>query len=114
VNRRVFLVASMAVVACLSGCGSRQQPPTDPRLEADLSSRRTLSKAELEADMANRNNLHDVMLTNEGGGRFKGTGKAADGKLIELEATQGERRRSWKTRWKGSDGEASGAGSFSW
>lgn len=100
--------------ASLSGCGSWQQPLTNPGLEADLASRRALTKAELEADMAKRNNLHDVTLTDEGGGRFKGTGKAADGKRIELEVTQQERRRSWKSRWKGSDGESSGAGSFSW
>jgi hypothetical protein len=90
----------MATASILSGCGLGEQPL------------RQLTKAELEADMADRLKLRDVTLTDERGGRFTGTGKGAEGKPIELAVTQREQRRSWKTHWKGPNGEASGEGAI--
>ncbi len=108
-NRRTFLGALLFTVTSFYGCGSPQPtplkvaPPPPP-----------LTKAELEADMAQRLKLRDVTLTEQGGGRFTGTGKDAEGKVIELEVTQEERRRSWKTKWKGPNGNAESSGSTSW
>jgi hypothetical protein len=73
-----------------------------------------LTKAELEADMADRLKLHDVTLTEQGGGRVAGTGRGAEGKLIELEVAQEARRRSGKTRYQGPDGNSGGDGFMSW
>ncbi len=101
-NRRYFLSAAMAVACGLSGCGLRKQPFPQ------------LTKAELEADMGDRLKLRDVTLTDQGGGRFTGTGKDAEGKLIELEVTQDKQQRKWKNRWKGPDSETSGEGVVRW
>ena len=101
-NRRYFLSAAMAVACGLPGCGTRKQPFPQ------------LTKAELEADTADRLKLRDVTLTDHGGGRFTGTGKDAEGKLIELEVTQDKQQRSWKNHWKGPDGEHSGEGLVRW
>ncbi len=102
-NRRTFLGAlMMAAVSSLSGCGSRKQPFPQ------------LTKAESEADMADRLKLRDVTLTDQGGGRFTGSGKDAEGKLIELEFTRDEQQRKWKNRWKGANGESSGEGVVRW
>jgi hypothetical protein len=102
-NRRTFIALSCATVAGLWGCGSSQLPL------------RTLTRTELEADMAQRLGLHDVTLTDQGGGRFTGTGKDAQGRLVELEVKQELRRRSWKNSWKDPNGSStSGEGSISW
>jgi hypothetical protein len=73
-----------------------------------------LTKAELEAETAKRHNLHDVTLTEQGGGRFTGTAKNAEGKAIELEVTQEERRRSWKLKWQGPNGLEERSDTTSW
>jgi hypothetical protein len=100
-NRRAFLAASLAA-AGLCGCRAGKQ-----RL-------RTLTRAELEPDMAERLGLRDVELTDQGEGRFTGTAKNAQGDVVELEVVQQERRRSWKTRWKADGRGGDGEGSVSW
>jgi hypothetical protein len=64
--------------------------------------------------MADRLKLRDVTLTERGGGHFTGTAKDAVGNLIELDVTQEERRRSWKTRYKGPNGNAESSWATSW
>jgi hypothetical protein len=93
-------------VAGLSGCSSSKQQTLQ----------RPLTKPELEEDMAQRLGLRDVTLTDQGNGRFTGTGQDSEGRLVELEIKQEERRRSWKTRWKSPDGKSGGnaEGSVSW
>ncbi len=91
-NRCTFLGGSIIAAASLSGCGSRP------------SELKQLTTSEMEADLAERLKLHEVKLTDEGGGRFTGTGKDAEGHVVELEATQDKRRRTWKHKWKGPDG----------
>jgi hypothetical protein len=100
-NRRTYFGVSMAIIASLAGCARRTAPPpaTKGTGGVDAIPMRRLSKAELEADMADRLKFHDVALTDQGGGRFTGSGKDADGRLFELEVTQDDHRRSWI--WKG-------------
>jgi hypothetical protein len=90
-TRRVLLGALLAALTSLCGCGRLQTPPP-------------LTKAELEADLAERLKLRDVALTDQGGGQFTGTGKDAEGDLVELDVVQEERWLSWKTRHKNPDG----------
>lgn len=90
-TRRVLLGALLAALTSLCGCGQVQPPPP-------------LTKTELEAYMAERLKLREVMLTEQGGGPFTGTAKDADGNLVELEVVQEERWLTWKTRHKRPDG----------
>jgi hypothetical protein len=103
-NRRSFLRATF-LSAALAGCASPKKKPPGK-----------MTKAELEADMAARLNLTDVALTDEGGGRFTGTGKDREGRVFQLEVTQEERRLSWKNTYKSADGtiSTSGGGTASW
>jgi hypothetical protein len=93
----------MAMTASLAGCGSRTQSLKIPDHQ--------LTKEEMEADMADRLKLRDVKLTDQGGGRFTGTGSDSQGKLNELEVSQDGRRLSWKTKWKGLNEGGEGSGS---
>jgi hypothetical protein len=95
-------MTSLTGLAGFCGCASSKTPL------------RKLSKAELEADMAERLKLHEVKLTDQGGGRFTGTGKDAEGNVVELEVTQEERRRSWKNKVKTATGSSEGSGMISW
>jgi hypothetical protein len=101
-DRRLFLGTALAA-AGFFGCGG------SPRSTA-----RTLTTAELEADMAERLHLRDVALTDQGGGRFTGTGTDAQGRRIELEVTQEERRRTWKAQYQGPDASIKNSGGISW
>jgi hypothetical protein len=90
-TRRVLLGALLAALTSLCGCGKLRPPPP-------------LTETELEAYMAERLKLREVALADQGGGRFTGTGKDAEGNLVELEVVQEERWLSWKTRHKSPDG----------
>jgi hypothetical protein len=103
-NRRALLAALLAAADLLGCAGPRTKSPG------------RLTKAKLEADMAGRLKLHDVALVDQGGGRFTGTGKDGQGRVIQLEVQQEERRLSWKHSYKSPDGKSSstGNGTASW
>jgi hypothetical protein len=61
---------------------------------------RKLTKEELETDIALREMLRQVKLTDQGSGRFTGSGRDFQDRLVELEVTQGEHRRTWKATWR--------------
>jgi hypothetical protein len=75
---------------------------------------RKLTKEELETDMALRLMLRQVKLADQGGGRFTGTGRDAQDRLIELEVTQEEHRRSWKNTRRSPTGTEGGSGAVGW
>jgi hypothetical protein len=75
---------------------------------------RKLTKEELETDMALRLMLRQVKLTDQGGGRFTGTGRDAQDRPIELEVTQEEHRRSWKNTRRSPTGTEGGSGAVGW
>jgi YD repeat-containing protein len=108
-NQRTFFAAFLATAMSFYGCGGKQSPPVKVAPPPA-----PLTKAELAADMAKRLNLRDVTLTEQAGGRFTGTARDAEGKVIELEVNQGERRRSWKLKWKGPNGLEERSDSTSW
>jgi hypothetical protein len=75
---------------------------------------RKLTKEELETDMALRLALRQVKLTDQGGGRFTGTGRDAQDRLWELDVTQEEHRRSWKNTRRTATGTEVGNGAVGW
>jgi hypothetical protein len=75
---------------------------------------RKLTREELETDMALRLALRQVKLTDQGGGRFTGTGRDAQDRLWELEVTQEEHRRSWKNTRRSATGTEGGSAAVSW
>src|SRR5262249_23760242 len=80
-DRRTFIAALLAAQASLWGCD---------RPKGFNIANRNLSKAELEKHIADVLKLHEVTLTDQGGGRFTGTGKNAEGNVVNLELTQEE------------------------
>jgi hypothetical protein len=75
---------------------------------------RRLNREELETDMAVRMMLRQVKLTDLGGGHFTGTGRDIQDRLIELEVTQEEHRRSWKTTRRSASGTEVGNSAVGW
>jgi hypothetical protein len=75
---------------------------------------RKLTKEELETDIALREMLRQVKLTDGGGGRFTGTGRDVQDRLVELEITQEEHRRAWKATWRSANDTHVDNGAVGW
>jgi hypothetical protein len=108
-SRRAFIVALLAAQASLWGCSG----PQGPNGKFSVPNRK-FSRAELEKHIADKLKLHDVTLVDQGGGRFTGTGKNAEGNVVDVEVTQEERRRTWKSTYKGPKGVTENFGNEVW
>ena len=93
-SRQASLAALLFTMLWLIGC-----QPSKPAVSPG-----PMSKQELEATVAKKLELKDVSLTDQGAGRFTGTGKTADGLVAELEVIQKEHQLNMKKKWKSADG----------
>jgi hypothetical protein len=94
--RRLFLMSALAILA---GCSGGNPAKTRPYSK--------FTKTEIENELASRLQLREVKLTDQGGGKFSGTGKTATGEVHQLEVTQSHDGLQWEQSYRSADGKSS-------
>lgn len=96
--RRSCLAAVLVVAATLAGCGKKVTP-------------REFTKEEMEAYVAKKCGLKEVILVQKGDGTFDGSGSDENGRTFRVEATQPSGRVTWKATHKEGSSEIHFSGS---
>jgi hypothetical protein len=100
-TRRQFLAGAALLSLGLAGCGKAEKTPD------------RMTTAEFQSWLAGQTGMTDLSLTDQGGGKFTGTGKK-DGKTWQVKVTREDRRVNWEAQFEGPASIEKMAGHAGW
>jgi hypothetical protein len=99
-KRGVILVATLAFLLALPGCGGTSGKTPDEMTKTEFKTWLQMSKPELETWLTRGMGVTDLSLTEHGQGQFTGTGKK-DGKPCKIKITRDTRQATWDIKCEG-------------